>query len=177
MTIQQPLERLVFFSRWVQAPMYVGLIVAQIVYCWLFLVELFHLIARVFGTGHIDETDVMLTVLGLVDIVMIANLLIMVIIGGYQTFVSKLDEIQKHPDQPEWLAHINAGVLKIKLSTAIISISSIHLLKSFINPNNQTEHYLKWQVIIHLLFLISALALAWVDKIMMQTVLNQHSHS
>lgn len=173
MAFQRNLESFIFFSRWLQAPMYIGLIIAQMVYCYLFLVELSHLVVRAFDQSKISETEVMLTVLGLVDIVMIANLLIMVIVGGYQTFVSKLDNLENHPDQPEWLSHINAGVLKIKLSAAIISISSIHLLKSFINPSNQTEHFLKWQVIIHLLFLISALALAWVDKIMMQTV-NEH---
>ncbi len=174
MQIQRPLEDFIFFSRWIQAPLYIGLIIAQAVYCYLFLVELSHLVTKAFSTQSISETEVMLTVLGLVDIVMIANLLIMVIVGGYQTFVSKLDDIHNHPDQPEWLSHINAGVLKIKLAAAIISISSIHLLKSFINPNNQTEHFLKWQVIIHLVFLISALALAWVDKVMMQTINSNH---
>jgi uncharacterized protein (TIGR00645 family) len=112
----------------------------------------------------------MLVVLGLIDVVMIANLLIMVIIGGYETFVSRLD-LEDHPDQPEWLSHVNAGVLKIKLSTAIIGISSIHLLKTFINASNLAEHTIKWQVIIHLVFLLSALAMAYVDKMMNQTVL------
>ncbi|HNI47635.1 MAG TPA: YqhA family protein, partial [Zoogloea sp.] len=104
------------------------------------------------------------------DVVMIANLLIMVIIGGYETFVSRLD-LDNHPDQPEWLSHVNAGVLKIKLSTAIIGISSIHLLKTFINAGNLPEHTIKWQVIIHVVFLLSALAMALVDKLMNQTVL------
>ncbi len=107
---------------------------------------------------------------GLIDVVMIANLLIMVIIGGYETFVSRL-ELQDHPDQPEWLSHVNAGVLKIKLSTAIIGISSIHLLKTFINTANLAEHTIMWQVIIHVVFLLSAMAMAFVDKMMNQTVL------
>jgi uncharacterized protein (TIGR00645 family) len=115
----------------------------------------------------------MLAVLGLIDVVMIANLLIMVIVGGYETFVSRLD-LENHPDQPEWLSHVNAGVLKIKLSTAIIGISSIHLLKSFINAANLTEHTLMWQVIIHTVFLFSALAMAIVDKTMTQTLALQH---
>lgn len=162
------LERLIFWSRWLQAPLYLGLIVAQIVYVVQFMVELSHLVHKVFE-GHLAETDTMLIVLGLIDVVMIANLLIMVIIGGYETFVSRL-ELEGHPDKPEWLSHVNAGVLKIKLSTAIIGISSIHLLKSFINANNLTEHTLLWQVTIHMVFIVSALAMAWTDRVMNQTL-------
>ena len=167
------LESLIFASRWIQAPLYLGLIVAQVVYCWLFMVELSHLVAGAFGPHHMTETDVMLVVLGLIDVVMIANLLVMVIVGGYETFVSRLD-LEGHPDQPEWLSHVNAGVLKIKLSTAIIGISSIHLLKSFINAANLSEHTLMWQVVIHVVFLFSALAMALVDKTMTQTLALQH---
>ena len=167
------LESLIFASRWIQAPLYLGLIVAQVVYCWLFMVELSHLVAGAFGPHHMTETDVMLIVLGLIDVVMIANLLVMVIVGGYETFVSRLD-LEGHPDQPEWLSHVNAGVLKIKLSTAIIGISSIHLLKSFINAGNLSQHTLMWQVIIHVVFLFSALAMALVDKTMTQTLALQH---
>ena len=167
------LESLIFASRWIQAPLYLGLIVAQLVYCWLFMVELSHLVAGAFGPHHMTETDVMLIVLGLIDVVMIANLLVMVIVGGYETFVSRLD-LEGHPDQPEWLSHVNAGVLKIKLSTAIIGISSIHLLKSFINAANLSEHTLMWQVVIHVVFLFSALAMALVDKTMTQTLALQH---
>ena len=167
------LESLIFASRWIQAPLYLGLIVAQVVYCWLFMVELSHLVAGAFGPHHMTETDVMLIVLGLIDVVMIANLLVMVIVGGYETFVSRLD-LEGHPDQPEWLSHVNAGVPKIKLSTAIIGISSIHLLKSFINAANLSEHTLMWQVVIHVVFLFSALAMALVDKTMTQTLALQH---
>lgn len=168
------MERLIFSSRWIQAPLYLGLIVAQIVYCWLFMVELSHLVHQAFDSAHFSETEVMLLVLGLIDVVMIANLLVMVIVGGYETFVSRLD-LDQHPDQPEWLSHVNAGVLKIKLSTAIIGISSIHLLKSFINAANVSEHTLKWQVAIHLVFLFSALIMALVDKVMTQTLILQHN--
>ena len=167
------LETVIFASRWIQAPLYIGLIVAQVVYCYLFMIELSHLVMNAFSTTHISEVDVMLVVLGLIDVVMIANLLVMVIVGGYETFVSRLD-LENHPDQPEWLSHVNAGVLKIKLSTAIIGISSIHLLKSFINANNLSEHTLMWQVIIHVVFLFSALAMAMVDKTMTQTLALQH---
>lgn len=169
------LQSFIFASRWIQAPLYVGLIVAQLVYVWLFMVELSHLVSGAFGPHKMTEADIMLIVLGLIDVVMIANLLIMVIVGGYETFVSRL-ELEDHPDQPEWLNHVNAGVLKIKLSTAIIGISSIHLLKSFINAGNLPEHTLLWQVAIHLVFIISAVAMALVDKIMTQTLILQHNN-
>ena len=125
---QNALANLIFLSRWLQAPLYLGLIVAQGVYVYHFIIELFHLIGE---APHIEEKEIMLTVLGLIDVVMIANLLIMVIVGGYETFVSRL-RLEGHPDQPEWLSHVNAGVLKVKLATALIGISSIHLLKTFI---------------------------------------------
>jgi uncharacterized protein (TIGR00645 family) len=161
------MERFIFASRWLQAPLYLGLIVAQGVYVYQFGLELWHLVHKL---GTLSESETMLIVLALIDVVMIANLLIMVIIGGYETFVSRLD-LEGHPDQPEWLSHVNAGVLKIKLSTAIIGISSIHLLKSFINAGNLTEHTLKWQVIIHMVFIVSALAMAYTDRMMNETLL------
>ena len=169
------LETFIFWSRWVQAPLYLGLIVAQCIYVYLFMLELSHLVLNSFSSTKISETEVMLVVLGLIAVVMIANLLIMVIIGGYETFVSRLD-LQNNPDQPEWLSHVNAGVLKIKLSTAIIGISSIHLLKTFINAGNLTEHTIKWQAIIHVIFLLSALSMAWVDRLMTQTIQSSKAH-
>ncbi len=167
------LETFIFASRWIQAPLYLGLIVAQVIYCWLFMLELSHLVQGAFTGNNFSEVEVMLVVLGLIDVVMIANLLIMVIVGGYETFVSRLD-LDNHPDQPEWLSHVNAGVLKIKLATAIIGISSIHLLKSFINAPNLSEHTLLWQVVIHVVFVFSALIMAMVDKTMTQTLALQH---
>jgi uncharacterized protein (TIGR00645 family) len=171
----EKLEMFIFWSRWLQAPLYLGLIVAQGVYVYLFMVELSHLVGNAFSSKQINETEVMLVVLGLIDVVMIANLLIMVIIGGYETFVSRLD-LEDHPDQPEWLSHVNAGVLKIKLSTAIIGISSIHLLKTFINAANMSEHTIMWQVIIHVVFLLSAMSMVWVDKTMNQTLAMGKAH-
>lgn len=153
-----------FLSRWLQAPLYLGLIVAQSVYVWHFLVELGHLV-RDTGVGKLDETDIMLVVLGLVDVVMIANLLIMVIVGGYETFVSRI-RLDGHPDQPEWLSHVNANVLKVKLATAIIGISSIHLLKTFIDADKHDADTMLWQTVIHLAFVVSAVALAYIDRIM-----------
>jgi len=192
----RPLPQLIFASRWLQLPLYLGLILAQAVYVFQFWGELIHLIEAVFGSkdalatlvnslGYkgaaivdpvtsattyapitkLSETIIMLVVLGLIDVVMISNLLIMVIVGGYETFVSRLD-LDTHPDQPEWLSHVNASVLKVKLATAIIGISSIHLLKTFINADNYTEKTLMWQTLIHIAFLLSALAIAAADRVM-----------
>jgi uncharacterized protein (TIGR00645 family) len=168
---------LIFFSRWLQAPLYIGLIVAQVIYVIVFMVELYELALDVIADPlHIEEAAIMLSVLGLIDVVMIANLLIMVIIGGYETFVSRI-KIEGHPDQPEWLSHVNANVLKVKLAMAIIGISSIHLLKTFIEVGDlgrETESVtgdtytydgVFWQVMIHAIFIVSAIALAYIDKI------------
>ena len=192
----RPLPQLIFASRWLQLPLYLGLILAQAVYVFQFWGELVHLIQAVLGSEHalatlvnslgykgsaivdpatgqvsfapvtkLSETIIMLVVLGLIDVVMISNLLIMVIVGGYETFVSRLG-LDNHPDQPEWLSHVNASVLKVKLATAIIGISSIHLLKTFINAENYTEKTLMWQTLIHIAFLLSALAIAAADRVM-----------
>jgi uncharacterized protein (TIGR00645 family) len=157
------LEKLVFASRWVQAPMYLGLIVASVLYAYKFMVELFHIIATL---HHITETQLMMGVLTLVDIVMVGNLLVMVVIGGYATFVSRLDSIEKHADRPDWLDHVDAGTLKIKMATALVGISGIHLLKAFIDISEKTHRDVMWQVIIHGVFLLSAVMLAWTEKIM-----------
>lgn len=164
------MSQLIFWSRWLQAPLYLGLIVAQGVYVYFFMIELSHLVV---GVNKLGETGIMLLVLGLIDVVMIANLLIMVIIGGYETFVSRLN-IKEHPDQPEWLSHVNAATMKIKLAMALIGISSIHLLKTFINADQMTEATIKWQVVIHITFLLSAIAMAYTDRIMTKTILDAH---
>ena len=180
----KPLPNLIFASRWLQLPLYLGLIVAQGVYVWLFWQELYYLLLAAFGNvdalSHVldavtveglarptklNETVIMLVVLGLIDVVMISNLLIMVIVGGYETFVSRLG-LDSHPDQPEWLSHVNASVLKVKLATAIIGISSIHLLKTFINAAAYDEKTLLAQTGIHITFLLSAMAIAASDRIM-----------
>ena len=178
------LPSLIFASRWLQLPLYLGLIVAQGIYVWLFWQELYYLVLASLGNasalGHVldavsvegvarpdglNETVIMLVVLGLIDVVMISNLLIMVIVGGYETFVSRLN-LEGHPDQPEWLSHVNASVLKVKLATAIIGISSIHLLKTFINAHELSHHTILWQVVIHLTFLASALTVAATDRLL-----------
>ena len=162
------LARLIFGSRWLQLPLYVGLIVAQAVYVLLFLKELWHLTA---DWRNVTEQQLMLTVLGLIDVVMISNLLVMVIVGGYETFVSRLN-LRGHPDEPEWLSHVNASALKIKLAMAIIGISSISLLRTFIEASNLgsdrtgfTETGVMWQVLIHVTFIFSAIGIAWVDRL------------
>jgi uncharacterized protein (TIGR00645 family) len=183
----RPLASFIFMTRWLQLPLYLGLILAQCVYVFHFWVELSDLIAAVMGNqnalNHIldavsldgavrptklNETTIMLVVLGLIDVVMISNLLIMVIVGGYETFVSRMN-LESHPDQPEWLSHVNASVLKVKLATAIIGISSIHLLKTFINAKAYDEKTLLAQTGIHVVFLFSALAIAYSDRIMSGT--------
>ena len=168
----RPLPRFIFASRWLQLPLYLGLIVAQGVYVYLFLKELVHLVLE---SPSVTEQQAMLIVLGLIDVVMISNLLIMVIVGGYETFVSRM-ELNLHPDQPEWLSHVNASVLKIKLAMAIIGISSIHLLRTFIEAGSlgkgdaaYTEAGIMWQAIIHTIFILSAIGIALVDWISQQT--------
>jgi uncharacterized protein (TIGR00645 family) len=180
------LPNLIFASRWLQLPLYLGLIVAQGVYVWQFGVELVHLVSEVFlhsgeaeqaaklaEGGPSAEVAIMLIVLGLIDVVMISNLLMMVIVGGYETFVSRL-RLQGHPDQPEWLSHVNASMLKVKLAMAIIGISSIHLLKTFIEvgdlgmPGSKfTEAGVMWQTIIHCVFILSAVGIAYTDRLML----------
>jgi len=191
-----PLPTLIFSSRWLQLPLYLGLIIAQGVYVVLFIKELIHLVQ---GAVSLGEQEMMLIVLGLIDVVMISNLLMMVIVGGYETFVSRL-RLQGHPDQPEWLSHVNASVLKVKLAMAIIGISSIHLLKTFIEAgsigalphcsspegiaataavaasaavgkvvavcNTVTSVGVMWQTIIHTIFILSAIGIAWTDRLM-----------
>jgi uncharacterized protein (TIGR00645 family) len=184
----RPLPKLIFMSRWLQLPLYLGLIFAQCVYVFHFWVELVDLVGAAFGNQaalehviqavgsnganaptRLNETIIMLVVLGLIDVVMISNLLIMVIVGGYETFISRMN-LQAHPDQPEWLSHVNASVLKVKLAMAIIGISSIHLLKTFINAQVYDAKTLIAQTVIHLAFLLSAMAIAYCDRIMTATM-------
>ncbi len=188
----RPLPAFIFMTRWLQLPLYLGLILAQCVYVFHFWVELKDLIGAVLGNEtalqHIfqavavpgapvpeklNETTIMLVVLGLIDVVMISNLLVMVIIGGYETFISRMN-LDSHPDQPEWLSHVNASVLKTKLAMAIIGISSIHLLKTFINASVYDEKTLIAQTGIHAVFLLSALAISYTDRI--TTLTHNESH-
>ena len=173
----RPIPRFIFASRWLQLPLYLGLIVAQVVYVYLFLKELLHLVMT---STSVTEQGAMLIVLGLIDVVMISNLLIMVIVGGYETFVSRM-ELNRHPDQPEWLSHVNASVLKIKLAMAIIGISSIHLLRTFLYAGQlgkenalYTEQGIMWQAIIHGLFILSAIGIAFVERLSQPVYAQKH---
>jgi uncharacterized protein (TIGR00645 family) len=191
----RPLPNLIFASRWLQLPLYLGLIIAQAVYVWLFWQELYYLVVAAMGDGDalnhvieavttegvkrptkLTETVIMLVVLGLIDVVMISNLLIMVIVGGYETFVSRL-RLEGHPDQPEWLSHVNASVLKVKLATAIIGISSIHLLKTFINAAAYDPKTITAQVAIHITFLLSAIAIGAADRVMPSAATSGKGHA
>ncbi|HBS61954.1 MAG TPA: TIGR00645 family protein [Stenotrophomonas sp.] len=193
-----PMSSLIFASRWLQLPLYLGLILAQCVYVFLFGKELWHLIH---DANSLGEQQIMLIVLGLIDVVMISNLLVMVIVGGYETFVSRLG-LEGHPDQPEWLSHVNASVLKVKLALSIIGISSIHLLKTFIAAgaldglplcppelmnvaasnigaskcSSMTSAGVLWQTIIHCVFILSAIGIAWTDKLMSGSSSKAHAH-
>jgi uncharacterized protein (TIGR00645 family) len=205
-----PLERTIFASRWLQAPLYVGLLVALVLYCFIFYVELIHLCERVFGLApphhaaaehdhaapgkegehaashekgqekHGEEThaetppkqgihigiteeELMLAVLGMVDVTMVANLIVMVVIGGYSTFCSKLD-LGDETDRPDWLDHITATTLKIKLSVSLVTISGIHLLKAFINIDQKSDRELFWMVVVHMVFMVSAVFLTLADR-------------
>ena len=166
----QAAARFIFWSRWLQLPMYIGLIVALGVYSYKFFIMLSNLVINLDTYG---ENDILLIVLSLIDVVMIANLLVMVIIGGYEIFVSRL-HIDDHPDQPEWFDHVDAGVLKIKLGMALVSISSIHLLRSFIDAKNMTEHTLMWEVIIHCVLVLSVIFIALTDWLIQYKALQIH---
>lgn len=155
------LPKVIFWSRWLQAPLYLGLIVTLGIYVYEFALGLFHL---VFHLHTFNDNEFMLHVLDLIDVVMIANLLIMVIVGGYETFVSRL-RLHGHPDHPEWLDEVNAGTMKIKLALALVGISSIHLLKTFLDPSQMTNFAVMWQVIIHMTLVVSALVIAMSNKL------------
>jgi uncharacterized protein (TIGR00645 family) len=160
--LEHGFEVVVFASRWIQAPLYGGLIVAELLYAYKFLVELWEMVVHV---QSLEETKFMLGVLGLIDVTMVANLLTMVVIGGYATFVSKLS-LEGHPDRPDWLSHVDPGTIKVKLAASLIGISSIHLLKAFVDVANENPEHIKWKIFIHMTFLGSAILLAWTDKIM-----------
>jgi uncharacterized protein (TIGR00645 family) len=160
--IEQIIEYIIFSSRWLQAPLYLGLIVAQLIYTYKFIIELIHIMANYQSA---TEIQVLLGILTLVDVTMVANLVAMVIIGGYATFVSKLDLVNEN-DKPDWLDHIDPGAIKVKLSSSLIGISSVHLLRSFIDMDMTDYEKIKWQIIIHSAFILSTLFLAASEYIM-----------
>lgn len=160
-------EGFMFWSRWVQAPLYVGLIIGAVLYLFKFFEVLFHVWHHF---SSLKENDMMLEILGLVDISMVMNLVIMVTIGGYSIFTSKID-VDHHEDKPLWLEDLDAGQLKIKLSTSLASISGVQLLKTFIDyreseaAQKQESEAVIMEIAIHMVFIVSALLLAQTEKV------------
>ena len=191
--IENSVEGMIFGSRWLLAPIYLGMIVAQGLYTWKFLQGLWHL---AWDVNTSSEVVFLQGVLGLIDFLMVANLIVMVVIGGYATFVSKLD-LEHHPDRPAWLDHIDPGTLKTKLAGALIGVSGIHLLTTFsrigegviknaeglpinslgqVIPNSGTADFnvVIWQVVIHLTFVLSTIFLAWADLLLEKKLAMAH---
>ncbi len=158
-------EGFMFWSRWVQAPLYTGLIISSFFYLYKFFQELLHIINH---TASFHETEMMLGILSLVDISMVMNLVVMVTIGGYSIFTSRID-VDMHDDKPLWLENLDAGQLKIKLATSLASISGVQLLKTFIDYREAVEKAssagIVMEIVIHMVFITSALLLAQTEKI------------
>lgn len=157
-------EAAIFNSRWLQVPLYLGLILVLLVLCAKFFMVLFKL---AIGLPGMDEAKIVLMVLELVDVVMVANLIVMVIISGYENFVSRLD-IDGQGEKLSWFGKLDAGSLKIKLASSIVAISSIHLLKAFLDAGEIANDKLVMLVVIHMTFIVSALMLAYLDKMLGQ---------
>jgi uncharacterized protein (TIGR00645 family) len=176
--IENTIEWTVFFSRWLQAPIYLGLILGSLLYVYKFLEELSRLAITI---TEITEVEAMLAILGLIDISMVMNLLIIVIIGGYSIFTSKID-FDDQEDRPHWIDHLDADRLKVKLATSLASISGVHLLKTFIDIHSETSNgtkgfqELQYEIAIHLVFIISALILAWIARILAPTAAELNKH-
>ncbi|MCA3261909.1 MAG: TIGR00645 family protein [Telmatospirillum sp.] len=162
--LEKMIEGAIFGSRWLQVPLYLGLILVLLVLCAKFFMVLVKL---VFGMGEMDEAKIVLMVLELVDVVMVANLIVMVVISGYENFVSRLD-IEGHGEKLSWFGKLDAGSLKIKLASSIVAISSIHLLKAFLDAAEISNDKLLMLVVIHMTFIVSALMLAYLDKMLGQ---------
>lgn len=160
------IEYSVFASRWLQVPVYLGLIFGSGLYAYKFIGELVFLARQI---DEFSEVQVMLQILGLIDISMVMNLLVIVIIGGYSIFTSRID-FDEQEDRPHWIDHLDADRLKVKLATSLASISGVHLLKTFIDIHSETQtgsyDALKFEIIIHLVFIVSALILAWIARIL-----------
>lgn len=158
--LEKHFEKLLFSMRWLLAPIYLGLSLALVALGIKFFQEIFHILPHVLETA---ETNLVLTILSLVDIALVSSLIIMVMLAGYENFVSKID-VEAASEKLSWMGKLDAGSLKIKVAASIVAISSIHLLRAFMNIE-QTDHYdLMWYVIIHMTFVVSALLLGLLDK-------------
>jgi len=158
--IEDFLERLMFASRWLLAPFYLGLVGAIVVLLWYFGVEFLHLIPM----ATQGEGSVVVGVLSLVDLVLVANLLIIIIFAGYENFVSKID-VGDHEDRPDWMGHVDFADLKMKLIGSIIAISGIELLKAFVAVSTHTNEQMAWKVGIHLTFVVTGVMFAVMDRL------------
>ena len=159
--IERTLEKFLFASRWLLAPFYIALVVSLAGLLVKAVQELWHFVTHALTAS---ESDVILGVLTLIDLTLTGSLIIIVIFSGYENFVSKIDENQ-HPDWPEWMGKIDFTGLKLKLLSSIVAISGIQLLKTFMNIKNVSDRDIMWSVIIHMVFVISGIILAWTDKI------------
>ncbi len=159
--IERALEKFLFASRWLLAPFYVALVVSLFGLLIKAAQELWHFMSHAFAAS---ESDVILGVLSLIDLTLTGSLIIIVIFSGYENFVSKIDE-SEHRDWPEWMGKIDFTGLKLKLLSSIVAISGIQLLKTFMNVKNVSDRDIMWSVIIHMVFVISGIILAWTDKI------------
>lgn len=163
--IEHALETILFASRWIMAPFYLGLILALFILMVIFLQELVTQIPQLFS---VDETAVIVWILTLIDLSLSANLVLMVIFSGYENFVSKM-EVSAHPDRPPWMGKVDFGGMKLKLIASIVAISAIHLLKAFMAIETYDKENMKWLVIVHMTFVISGLLLAATDWVSERT--------
>lgn len=159
--IETIIERGLFVSRWLMAPLYVGLAASLLLLLYSFFQELFHLFSAL---PNLTQNDVILGILSLIDLSLAGNLLLIVVFSGYENFVSKMDT-SDHEDQPDWKGSVDFSMLKLKLIASIVAISGIHLLKVFMDVGKVTEVQIKWMVIIHLVFVLSGVLLALMDSI------------
>lgn len=159
--VEHRLEQLIFSSRWLMAPFYLGLIVSLALLLVKFVQELIHILPNILA---LKDTEVILAVLTLVDLSLAGNLLLMVIFAGYENFVSKIDTGDSE-DRPEWMGKVDFSGLKLKLVASIVAISGIHLLKTFMNVHQVNKEDLGWQVGIHMAFVVSGVLLAYMDKL------------
>ena len=157
--LEKAIERLLFASRWLLAPMYLGLSLALVALGVKFFQEAFHVISGAFITS---EADMVLTVLAMIDIVLVGSLIVMVMFSGYENFVSRIDV--DGGDSLGWLGKLDAGTLKLKVAASIVAISSIHLLRIFMNAEKIENDKLLWYVVLHMTFVVSAVLLGVLDK-------------
>ena len=159
--IERALERLLFACRWLLAPLYLGLALALLVLGIKFFQEAYHVVTEVLSLA---EADLVLTVLAMIDIVLVGSLIVMVMFSGYENFVSRIDR-DDDSDTPAWLSQLDAGTLKLKVAASIVAISSIHLLKVFMNAEQTDNKKIMWYILLHLTFVVSAVLLGVLDRI------------